>query len=433
MITLTVKQTAALDVLEDMNNGINEIIYGGSAGSGKSVVGCHWVLKNCFKFPGSRWLIGRSELKTLKQTTLVTFFEVCKMQNLIPGTHYQYKEQAGEIHFINGSIVILKDLKWNPSDPDFDSLGSLEISGAFVDEIAQIRKKAWDILKTRVRYKLDEFGIIGKIFGSLNPSKGWVFTYFYKPWREGKLSKNMYFERALPTDNKHLAQSYLDSLNNLPKPERDRLYLGLWEANDDNQLATQDNIHNVFSNSFVDTTGMYITIDVARQGKDKSIIIVWRGLKAFEIITIEKNSITELADKVKELHRKYVIPMSNVIADESGVGGGLVDILRCKGFVGGSKALNNENYFNLRTQCLYYLAKFVNDNNIWIDTKNETLITDIVQELEQIKSTESDGKLKVISKDEVKNNIGRSPDYSDTISMRMFFEINKNKGIYNFV
>ena len=84
----------------------------------------------CLKYPGSRWLIGRSELKILKQTTLQTFFEVCKIQNIQNGNHFIYKEQISELHFFNGSVIILKDLAYQPSDPDFDTLGSLEICGA---------------------------------------------------------------------------------------------------------------------------------------------------------------------------------------------------------------------------------------------------------------------------------------------------------------
>ena len=34
-----------------------------------------------------------------------------------------------------------------------------------------------------------------------------------------------------------------------------------------------------------------------------------------------------------------------------------------------------------------------------------------------------DGKLKILQKEEVKENLGRSPDFSDSIMMRMFFEL----------
>lgn len=432
---LTKKQTITLDILENQSNSVTEVIYGGSAGSGKSIIGTYWLLKNCLKYEGTRWLLGRSVLKTLKQTTLQSLFEVCKMQELIPQVHYTYKEQAGEVHFFNGSVIILADLDYYPSDPKFDRLGGLEITGAFIDEVAQIRKQAWDIVKSRIRYKLTEYGLIPKLVGSLNPSTNWCYTYFYKPYHNDTLDSSKAFIQALPIDNPHLADSYLETLRNLPKRERDRLYYGRWESGDDNQLISNDAMNNLFTNSFISKSNHnYIVVDVARKGKDKSVIMRWNGLVVEEIIEYSKNTITELAEVVKSMAYKHKIPMSNVVVDESGVGGGLVDILRCKGFVGGSRALGGENYFNLRTQCLYYLADHINKNKLYVKT-DPSRINVIIEELEQIKSDINDGdsKLKVISKDDVKSNIGRSPDYSDTLSMRMYFELNKNNGVYSIV
>lgn len=437
MIKLTKKQTEGLDILEDFNNGISELIYGGAAASAKSFLGCYWILKNCLRYKGSRWGLCRSELKTLKRTTLKTFFEVCSIQGLVAGEHYVYKEQASEIHFFNGSIVMLIDLAFMPSDEDFDRLGGYEICGAFCDEIAQIRHKAWTILKSRIRYKLKEFGIKPKMIGSLNPSKNWVYTFFYKPWTSGTLPKDKYFIKALPTDNPNNEESYLEILRELPKPQRDRLYLGLWEGTDENQLITQDSIDNLFTNNhIIPTSNKYITIDVARKGKDKTVIMLWYGWVVKEIKIYKQNTITDIIKYVKELSLKEKIPMSNVIADESGVGGGVVDGLRCKGFVGGSKALNDENYLNLRTQAFYHLAKQLNDNGMYIAQElSDEIIKEISEELEQVQSDNSglaDEKLRVISKDQIKSNIGRSPDYSDSLSMRMWFTLNKNTGIYAF-
>lgn len=434
---LSKKQTIALDILEDHTNNVVEVIYGGSAGSGKSIIGCYWLLKQALKYKETRWLLGRSVLKTLKQTTLQSFFEVCKIQGLEPDTHYNYYESKGEIHLYNGSIIILADLAYYPADPDYDRLGGLEITGGFIDEIAQIRHKAWTVVLSRIRYKLDEYNIEPKLFGSLNPTKNWVYTYFYKPLKDGTIEKERAFIQALPTDNPHLSKSNLKLLSRLPKAERDRLFLGKWESDADNQMITNDAISDIYTNSFVQAIGnKYITIDVARKGKDKSIVMLWQGLIVTHIWEYSKLALTELAENVKKIANEHKVSMSRVIADESGVGGGLVDILKCKGFIGGSKSLKNENYLNLRTQCFYYLAKYINENKIWIKADlNGDTITLISQELEQIMSEENDGegKLRIIPKSEIKSNIGRSPDYSDTLSMRMYFEIDKNSGVYHLI
>jgi len=77
---LNPKQSIALDYLED--NQTTELLYGGGAGGGKSILGCYWLLKMCFKYPESRWLMGRANMKTLKETTYQSFLKVAKMQGL---------------------------------------------------------------------------------------------------------------------------------------------------------------------------------------------------------------------------------------------------------------------------------------------------------------------------------------------------------------
>lgn len=37
----------------------------------------------------------------------------------------------------------------------------------------------------------------------------------------------------------------------------------------------------------------------------------------------------------------------------------------------------------------------------------------------------SDGKLKIVSKEEIKEQLGRSPDFADTLMMRMWFELDR--------
>lgn len=431
---LNKRQTIALDYLEDDTTRF--VLFGGGAGSSKSFLGAYWLVKNCLKYPETRWLLGRARITTLKRTSLLTVFEICKLQGLKPEIHYRYNGQANTITFFNGSVIFLYDLFLYPTDPLFDKLGGLEITGALIEEVQEVSKQAVDVVSTRIRYKLQENGLIPKILMTCNPSKSWSFKEYYLADKEGTLPPHKKFVQALAKDNPFVDPSYIQQLSDLPQAQRDRLRDGKWEGTDDRQLINQENINNLFTNTFVKGGNKYITIDVARQGKDKSVIMVWDGLKVIDFYEYNKNTLVELTDKIKELHRKYTIPMSNIIADETGVGAGVVDTLRCKGFLGGSKALNGENYLNLRTQCFYRLATIINSNSMYMEYKfpQETILK-ITEELEQVMSadTNEDGKLRVISKDDIKNNIGRSPDYSDTLSMRMYFELNKNTGIYSFV
>lgn len=406
------------------NKKTNEVIYGGAAGGGKSAFGCLWLIECCLKYPNTRWLMGRSKLKTLKETTLNTFFDLTSRLNL--GGQFTFNAQSNIIYFNNGSEIVLKDLFLYPSDPNFDNLGSLEITGAFVDEVNQITYKAWQIVKSRIRYKLNENKLIPKILGTCNPSKNWVYTEFYKAKRDGTIKDYREFIQALPTDNVHLPPSYLQSLLELDANAKERLYFGNWEFdNDPSALCDFDKIVDMFSNNFENLKGKkYITCDVARLGSDKIVVGLWNGFWV-QIYEFEKKRITESYEFIKQLARNNSVPLSNIIADEDGVGGGLVDMLRCKGFVNNSKALNDENFTNLQSQCAHKLAELINNNGIYIFEATANQKEDIIEELEQLKQKDIDldGRKGIVGKDIVKQLIGRSPDYRDMLLMRMHFEL----------
>ena len=420
---LLIKQENAVYFLKD--DKTKEVLYGGAAGGGKSALGCLWLIENCQRYKGSRWLMGRSKLKALKETTLNTFFELTSMLEL--GNQFTYNAQSNIIKWNNGSEILLKDLFLYPSDPNFDSLGSLEICGAFIDECNQVVHKAWQIVLSRCRYKLNQFGIIPKVLGSCNPAKNWTYKEFYKKAKDGTLKDSKVFIQALPTDNPHLPESYLESLLSLDKNSKQRLYFGNWEYDDDpSALIDFDSIIDYFNPvHLIEGKEVYLTIDVARKGRDKSVIRVWKGWLCIKRYSFDKNTITELADKARNLMAEYGVSRSRVVVDEDGVGGGLVDILRCKGFVNNSRALNGENYDNLKNQCSHKMALKIVNRQTGELCKEKQLVDLISEEMEAVKLVEmdKDGKVKLLPKDKVKELIGRSPDDWDSIMMRYYFEL----------
>lgn len=422
---LTIRQSEALDILEDKTT--NVLVFGGAASGGKSYLGCYWVLKQCIRYPNTRHLIGRSRLTTLKQSTLVTFFKVCKAQGLKVDIHYKYNAQSNEILFTNGSAVILKDLFQYPTDREFDSLGGLEITSAYIDEGQQIGSTAYNVVTSRLRHLLDEYGLIPKTLITCNPGKNFLYKDFYKKHMEGSLPENHKFIQSLVSDNPNVSESYIQILNELPKAQRDKLLLGRWDVDDVNQLITQTAIIEVFNNTWVKGGTMYLTGDIARMGSDKAVLGVWNGLRLIKVVSFAKSKFQLLESTIKELKDKYKISNTNIILDADGVGGFLVDAVKAKEFINNSKALNDEQYQNLKTQCYYKLANVINKRELYIEEDVFTVdeIDILIEELEQVQSSPTDdNKLKIISKSDVKANIGRSPDISDMLMMRMYFDLN---------
>jgi hypothetical protein len=465
---LSVKQTICLDFLEDETT--NEVFYGGAAGGGKSAIGTYWLGKCCLKFKGSRWLMGREELETLRGTTLKSFNKEMRKQGVYPDVHYRLSGKT--IFFNNGSEIVLSELKYYPSDEDFDYLGSMEITGAFVDESPQITHKAKEVLKSRMRFNLDSYchicgdmvkkkilkydennkpviwicnnnhrssGLIPKLLMTGNPSKKWPYITFYKPSRDGSLPDDKRFVQALPGENENLPQAYIDMLKGLDKKTRARLERGEWEYEDDpTSLMAYDDITAIFTNYHVKGTGKrYISADVARYGKDDTKIRVWDGFKVIHKVIMSKSSIVEVADKIKEVQSMYQVAPTNTVIDEDGIGGGVVDLFpknSVKGFIANSRPVNqkpNENYENLKAQCSYLLAEKVGNYEIYEPEANPELMEMLIEDLEQIKAKDpdKDGKRGIVAKEKVKEVLGRSPDDGDTYLMRMYFEVNKSGGL----
>lgn len=423
-INLNHKQLEALAYLNDKTT--TQILYGGSAGSGKSFLGCLWLINQCINYKGTRWVLARNQITLLKQTSLVTLFEVLKICGLQQDKHFTFHGQDNILKFYNGSEILLKDIVYRPSDPNYDFLGGLEITGAVIEEVANVSFKAVNVLLSRCRWKLTEYSLIPKIFLTTNPGKNFVYSEFYKPSKEGTLKPYRKFVQALPTDNPYLPEPYIESLKQLDEQSKRRLLYGDWEYTEE-AIINYDKLLEMFDRSATsDGNDFYMTIDVARMGKDSTVIALWHGLICIKIHILEKTSIDDQVKLINEYIQTYDISRSRIIADSDGIGGGLVDYIKCKGFVNGGRPLKNKNFKNLRSQCYFMLAEYINKDLIKCSAPLQFGVRErILRELEciQLQNVENDGKVEIISKDKIKHMIGRSPDIGDVFMMRMWFEV----------
>ena len=417
---LTKKQSDALYYLTDWTT--DYVGYGGSAGSGKSVLGCFYIMNIAHYSEGAKLFIGRDSLKDTRASVLYTFTQVANWYGFI-----DYKFTDYGIEFKNGSVVELLDLSFYPyKDPQFDRLGSKEYTSGWIEEAQQTHHLAFEVLKTRVgRWKNKELNLKAKILATFNPAKNWVDSTFYRPFSKGQESKEIKFIYALPTDNPHLPADYIKRLYELKdEATKQRLLFGNFDYDaDPTSLISYDNIKNIWSNDFSDDKTKYIVCDVARFGSDKAIVTVWEGLNIIELITFDISSTTQIQNAIRGLSQKHKVGKSNILADEDGVGGGVVDNLAIKGFVNNSKPFNKM-YANIKSECGYLLSDQINQVGVKCDV-SEKQREEIEQELGQLKTFDGDkdGKLKILPKEKIKENIGRSPDYLDCFIMRMYFDV----------
>lgn len=431
---LTKKQAYAY--LKLLDNKTKEIGYGGGAGGGKSILGCFWILTQALRYPGTQWLIGRRELTNLKKTTLLSFFQVIQILGFKTEDLFSLNSQTNILNFNNGSMVFLMDMSHQPSDPLYTRFGGLELTGAFVDESNENDIQSIEIIKTRLgRCKNKEYNLIPKILETFNPSKNHVYHRYYKPFRDKTLPEYRTFITALATDNTYLDENYIKQLQNADKVTKERLLFGNFEYDDDpSKLFEYDKIVDLFTNSIIIPTKHqnYISCDVARFGSDKTVICIWEDLFIKDIVVLNMSSVKQVVGVLENLKYIHKVPSENIIIDEDGIGGGVVDFMpKCKGFINNSTPIETEyskkihNYRNLKTQCYFKLADLVNSNKIGICEVSNEIKEWIIEDLEQIaqRNIDKDSKIELVTKEEMKEKLGRSTDFSDAIMMRCLFEL----------
>lgn len=416
----TTKQHQAWEALKNKTY----VFFGGGAGGGKSWWLCETRLVNCYLYPGYKSFIAREELKRLMASTYLTWCKVCAHHN-IPRDDWTLNGQYSYIEFKNGSRIDLLDVKFLPSDPLYERFGSLEYSDGAIEEAGEIDFRAYDALKTRIgRHLNKELGIRPTLAVTANPKKNWTHTTFYQPFKNGTLPEDTAFIQALYGDNPYTSAEYEVQLQSISdKSMRERLMLGSWDYEDNpNVLINFNTINDMFTNEFAKGGITRIVADIARYGSDRAIITVWDGLKLIDYLTFKISSMIEIQNAINALRIKYSVQVSNIIVDEDGIGGGVVDNLKCQGFVNNGKP-TNQNYYNLKSECGYKLAELA--GKIWIQKEMpENEREAIILELSMLRTYESDkdGKLRIMPKEQVKSYIGRSPDWLDCFIMRMYWE-----------
>lgn len=466
---LDVQKTAYGYLLDETTQ---EILFGGASGGGKSYLGCVWIITSAIKYPGTRWLIGRAVLKNLKESTLVTLFDIMTAWGIMKDIHYEYNTKDNYVKFkpaYGGSVILLKDLFFYPSDPDYIGLGSLEVTGVFIDEAGEVSIKAREILSVRVRYHLKHFcvcgqptkkskiighdengepdkwmcsgcgketgGLLPKKFYSCNPAKNWTYQDFYRPWSEGTLSDEKVFIPALATENKFNSKYYIDALDRLNPLDRKRLFKGEWDYGDEDYvLFNYDAILNLFVNE-VDSGKYYITCDWAGLGKDKCAIFVWEGFKLVDYTVYEKSTDPMIKKEITRYQQMYGVHFQDIVIDEMGGGIGIVSALGVQGFIASATPVHikgkKENYTNFRAQLYYKFSDMVNRGLVAIKMDDVKMRQDIIKELEQIrrpeKNVDDGNKLAIEGKEKIRERIGRSPDFADALMMRMYFVLKSRK------
>jgi len=163
-------------------------------------------------------------------------------------------------------------------------------------------------------------------------------------------------------------------------------------------------------------------VDVARYGDDSTVIAQKRGMQLKLLRQIKHKSTTEVAAEVAYLSRQG--DYGGIVVDTIGVGAGVYDQLKpiikgrlIDGNVGFSPD-DKETYLNKRAEMYFKLSDAIK--------RGASLPADdeLIEELLSIEYqfTES-GKIKIKPKDQIKEDLGRSPDKADAFALLYFRDV----------
>jgi len=203
---------------------------------------------------------------------------------------------------------------------------------------------------------------------------------------------------------------------------------------------------DMFSNTITKSNEKYLIIDVADDGSDKTVFSFWEGLELYRLEQFARLNTESIINQTREYASGERIPYSQIAVDAIGVGAGVASSSMLDGIVGfkssygairtdedptrlpnvhyRENATLTSEYANLRSQCVFTLAGLVNNHNIAVKGQDLRIKEAIIEELALYQdASRGDGKRMPTQKEDIKALLGRSPDLSDTLIMRMYFEI----------
>jgi hypothetical protein len=446
LVGLFPKQEEAMRILTQ-DGEVRQLLYGGGKGGGKSALGVLWLTFMSLAYPGTRYFVGRSELKKIMQSTWMTVQKMYEIHGLKVGVDYKFNGQMNYIQFTNGSRIDFLDFRRIPSDPDYTRYGSLEFTSGWLEEGGEINVGAFHVAKIIIgRHKNKEYGIKAKLLVTCNPARNWMYYEFYRPFINETLPSTRAFIPALVDENTFIDPDYRAILDELQGKDRARLLLGNWEYDDDpHRLITNEGIDALFYNSMLPTGRRCITGDIALQGSDLFVLAYWNGFRCEELVYIRKCDAKQVEEAVRAMaERNKVFSMRDICLDTQGIGSWLTAYLKgCVSYVSNKrpkKRKGDKNYATINDQVSFHLANRINEKGVFVNperifeyvpktgkmeaVESVEVWEMINEELQQVKDAGiEDGKVRIVRKDDVKQVLGRSPDFWDNFKCREYLEL----------
>lgn len=264
---LTIKQHEAIDLFK--SDAMHVLLFGGSR-STKTFTIIRNIVNRALIVPGSRHAILRFRFNHVKESVVYDTFPKV-MELCFPDVPYHISKSDWYTPIGEGSEIWFGGL--DDKDRSEKVLGK-EFSTIFLNEVSQISYSSYLLMVTRLAQKctytrdgVEKELRLKMLLDENPPLRGhWTHKLFQEKKdpetkRPIKDSENYASLLMNPSDNlDNLPTSYIKALDNLPKRQRDRFYLGLFGGENENALWTTDIIEGSKVNEIVDENGRRIDL-----------------------------------------------------------------------------------------------------------------------------------------------------------------------------
>jgi hypothetical protein len=299
---------------------------------------------------------------------------------------------------------------------DPDGLRGVGLDGCVMDEVAQMDPAIWEEI----------------IQPALADRKGWALfigtpkgvNLFSELYYKALQEKDWWAARYTVYDTDALDPDEVARLRrDMPDNEFNREFLCDFTASAENQLIsiamTEEAARRNYHEAEYSFAARILGVDVARYGDDRSVILARQGVVAFPPKIYSGLSNMEFADRVATA---IVAWRPNAVFIDAGMGGGVIDRLRQLGHdvievnFGGKSS--NPKYHDKRTEMYYMGAEWLREGG--------AIPNDPIFKMELATPTydyDLQGKIKLESKDDIKERLPRSPDIADAWALTFAFPV----------
>lgn len=315
---------------------------------------------------------------------------------------FDYTVTKEEIRNLNGTEFIFKGLKRNTTE--IKSMEGIDI--CWIEEAQSITEDSLNILVPTIRKEGSQIIVTFNRFEELDP----VYVRFVMNKTDKTLAKLVNYDVMNGTGL--ITETIKEEIETAKKDSTlfAHIWLGEPLGQSDSAVMSRTDILDAMNREIDDEGAIIVGVDVARMGSDRTVLWKRKGLKTIDYKVYTHKRTTEVCDLIEDFVNSNT--ETEIRVDDTGVGGGVTDILIRRGYnvipinFGGEPA-DKDRYTNVISEAWFYLKNIIKE--IELPEDRDLLMELSTREWKQ----DPKGRRKIESKDDYKKKGYKSPDLAD--------------------